>query len=182
MTCIVGFVEGNNVWIGGDSATVGGYDLTVKDNPKVFRNGDMLIGVCGSPRVSQVLRYALNAPDHDPRIELDKYLATYWIDAVRSCLKDKGCAQNDKGEDAAAGWSAWLVGYKGQLRVVWSDYQVVTPADGYFAIGCGGPIARGALYAASHLPARERVELALQAAERCSAGVRGPFHIECLTE
>lgn len=39
MTCIVGVVEGHTVWMGGDSAGVGGYALTVRADQKVFRNG-----------------------------------------------------------------------------------------------------------------------------------------------
>ena len=42
MTCIVGLVEKGNVYIGGDSAGVGGYSLTVRADRKVFRNGDFV--------------------------------------------------------------------------------------------------------------------------------------------
>ncbi len=37
MTCIVGLVEGNTVWMGGDSAGLGGYDLT-KEKHGHFQN------------------------------------------------------------------------------------------------------------------------------------------------
>jgi hypothetical protein len=63
------------------------------------------------------------------------------------------------------------------------DYQVGLAADQFDAAGCGEQIARGALYATQDVPllGHERVELALQAAERHSAGVRAPFHIMSLT-
>ena len=42
MTCIAGFVENGTVWMGADSAGVGGDDgLTVRADRKLFRNGPM---------------------------------------------------------------------------------------------------------------------------------------------
>lgn len=178
MTCIVGFVEGNTVWMGGDSAGVGGYDLTVRADQKVFRNGPMLFGFTTSFRMGQLLRYALTVPDHDPRVEVEKYMTTAFIDAVRECLKTHGWASKDKESEQGG---VFLVGYKGRLFYIGSDYQVGLPADGYDAVGCGEQIARGALFASTHLLGKERLEIALLAAERCSTGVRGPFHIESLS-
>ena len=54
--------------------------------------------------------------------------------------------------------------------------------DPFYAVGCADNIALGAMYATQGkgMNPEERVRLALQAAERYSAGVRGPFAIECL--
>jgi ATP-dependent protease HslVU (ClpYQ) peptidase subunit len=177
MTCIVGFVEGDTVWIGGDSAGVAGLDMTVRADQKVFRNGPMLFGFTSSFRMGQLLRYALTVPDHDPRVEIDKYMATTFIDAVRACLKSHGWAEKEKEQESGG---CFLVGYKGRLFYIGSDYQVGTPLDAFDAVGCGYQVARGALFASRDVVGRSRVELALLAAERCSAGVRGPFHIEAL--
>ena len=176
MTCIVGFVEGNTVWMGGDSAGVGGYDLTVRADEKVFRNGPMLFGFTTSFRMGQLLRYALEVPDHDPRVDIDKYMVTTFVDAVRACLKNAGWAEAVNGQEKGG---HFLVGYKGKLFKIECDYQVGKSLDGYDATGCGEQIARGALYATEGgvVAGRERAELALRAAERCSAGVRGPFHV-----
>lgn len=177
MTCIVGLVEGDTVWMGGDSAGVAGLDLTVRSDVKVFRNGPMLFGFTTSFRMGQLLRYALRVPDHDPRTPDDKYMVTTFIDAVRECLKSHGWAERDKDQERGG---CFLVGYKGKLYGVHDDYQVGVAADGYDAVGCGEAFARGALFASEHLSGQQRAELALRAAERCSAGVRGPFHIESL--
>jgi ATP-dependent protease HslVU (ClpYQ) peptidase subunit len=177
MTCIAGVVDGGTVWIGGDSAGVGGYDLTVRSDQKVFRNGPMIFGFTSSFRMGQLLRWALTVPDHDPRVEPEKYMTTVFVDAVRECLKARGFA---KCENQVETGGTFLVGYKGQLFHVDDDYQVGIPADGFYAVGCGGDIARGALFATDHLPGDERIRKALAAAERCSAGVRGPFHLESL--
>lgn len=179
MTCIVGFVEGNTIWIGGDSAGVGGLSLTVRADQKVFRNDGMLFGFTTSFRMGQLLRYALKIPDHDPRVDIEQYMATCFIDAVRDCLKTHGCARKESETEHGG---TFLVGYKSRLFAIYDDYQIEDSANGYNAVGCGGEIARGALFASSGISGRERAELALRAAEQHSAGVRGPFHIEALTE
>src|SRR5688500_17161460 len=177
MTCIVGFVEGGTVWMGADSAGVSGWDLTVRADQKVFRNGHMLFGFTTSFRMGQLLRYALTVPYHDPSVDVQCYMATTFINAVRQCLKDHGYAKKENEQESGG---AFLVAYKGQLFNVGSDYQVGMPLDGYDACGCGDQVARGALFAASGITGRARAEIALKAAERCSAGVRGPFEIMSL--
>ena len=177
MTCIVGFIEGDDIWMGGDSAAASGWSLTVRADQKVFRNDSMLFGFTTSFRMGQLLRFALKIPDHDPRLEIEKYMTTCFIDAVRECLKAHGWASKEKESEQGG---SFLVGYKGKLFRVDGDYQVGIPADGYDAVGCGGDIARGALFATPHLSGLSRADMALRAAERCSAGVRGPFHIEVL--
>lgn len=177
MTCIVGFVEGDTVWMGGDSAGVGGYSLSVRADQKVFRNGPMIFGFTTSFRMGQLLRYALKVPDHDPRVEVERYMSTTFIDAVRECLKANGCAK--KCNEVEEG-GTFLVGYKGHLFYIGEDYQVGISVDGFDAVGCGGDIARGALFATPHLSGMERMGIALSAAERCCAGVRAPFCVDSL--
>ncbi len=177
MTCIVGFVEGGTVWMAGDSAGVGGLDLAVRADLKVFRNGPMIFGFTSSFRMGQLLRYALTVPDHDPRVDLNKYMATTFVDAVRECLKTHGWAEKDKEQERGG---TFMVGYQGKLFVIEADYQVGEPLDGFYAVGCGDQVARGALFATPTMKGKARCELALQAAERCSAGVRGPFVVESL--
>lgn len=177
MTCIVGFVEGDKVWMGGDSAGVGGWSLTVRADSKVFRNGPMLFGFTSSFRMGQLLRYALKVPHHELDVDTDRYMATTFIDAVRECLKAHGAAKKTNEVEECG---QFLVAYKGQLFCVHDDYQVARSLDSFDAVGCGHEIAKGALFTTSHLIGRDRAQMALQAAERFSAGVRAPFHIEAL--
>lgn len=181
MTCIVGWVDDGRIVMGGDSAGVAGYSLTVRADTKVFRNGPMLFGFTDSFRMGDLLRFSLTIPDHDPRVDDRKYLATTFVDAVRACLKTGGFAS--KNNEVERGGN-FLLGYKGRIYEIGSDYQVGAPLDGYAAVGCGFEIALGALYALRSVravDARERVETALAAAERFSAGVRRPFHLEELS-
>lgn len=177
MTCIAGFVEDGTVWIGGDSAGVGGWDLTVRADQKVFRNGPMLFGFTSSFRMGQLLRHALTVPQRHPDTDIDKWMVTTFMDAVRECLKSHGWAEKDKEQEKGG---TFLIGYQGRLFHVADDYQVGVPKDGFDACGCGGQVARGALFATSHLKGKERLALVLSAAEHSSAGVRGPFHMDSI--
>jgi len=172
VTAIVGIAERGGVHIGGDSAGVAGLSLTVRADTKVFRKQGYLFGFTTSFRMGQLIRYSLDLPK--PKGRLDRFMATKFIDSVRSCLKSGGWARKDNEREEGG---TFLVGTHGQLFTVYEDYQVAQAADGFAAVGCGDQIALGALYATagSGLKPRKRLELALQAAERFSAGVRGPF-------
>lgn len=178
MTCIVGLAEGERVWMGGDAATTNGWDLQVLASPKVFRNGPLLIGGTGEIRITQVLRYALKPPAHPDGIAVEEYLSTAFVDATREAFKQAGYAKKDNEQEAHNG--ALLVAYRGVVATLDSRYGVSVAAGGYDAVGCGSSFALGVLYATDGLPGKHRVRLALEAAERFSAGVRGPFTIECL--
>lgn len=172
MTAIVGLVHGGAVHIGGDSAGVSGWSLTVRADAKVFTNGPYVMGFTTSFRMGQLLRYALKAPEPDG--DLEAFMATTFVDAARDALKAGGWAKKDSEREEGG---IFLVGVQGRLFCIESDYQVAEAVDGYAAIGCGEEIALGVLYATtrSRMAPQKRIRLALEAAERFSAGVRGPF-------
>jgi ATP-dependent protease HslVU (ClpYQ) peptidase subunit len=179
VTCIVGFTDGPNVVIGGDSAGIAGYDLSVRADQKVFRNGDFIMGFTSSFRMGQLLRYKFNPPKRYPEQDVYAYMVTDFIDRVRSCFKDGGYATT---KDSAEHGGTFLVGYAGRLFRVDSDYQVGENTVPYDACGCGEAYALGAINALHRydkdLAPKEYVLYGLSAAEDSSAGVRGPFHVE----
>lgn len=181
MTCIAGLVDKDGgVWIGADSAGVNGYlDLSVRKDPKVFRNSDFLIGGTSSFRMLQLLHYAFVPPAYYPErdTDLDKFMVISVVDAFRACLKNGGYATSNQGQESGG---QFLVGFQGHLYTIDADYQVGEALCGYDAVGCGGDYANGVFHATPDLPPRERIEAALKAAEAHNAGVRGPFTIECL--
>lgn len=177
MTAIAGFTEEGKVYIGGDSAGVAGWSLTVRADEKVFRNGEFVFGFTTSFRMGQLLRYAFHPPTPKEDQDLYRFMVTDFIDAVRSCLKAGGYASKDKESESGG---TFLVGFRGKLFSINGDYQVGQSADGYDAVGCGCELSCGAFFAMKDwdMKPRDRVLVALEAAERHSAGVRGPFHIE----
>lgn len=174
MTCIVGIQENGKVYIGGDSAGVAGWDLSVWSDEKVFRNGEFLFGFTHSFRMGQLLRFAFSAPSRAENMEDYKYLVTNFTDAIRNCLKSGGFATTKDGAEVGG---KFLFGYRGKLYCMQADYQVAKTVDGYAAAGCGDSIALGSMFSTAGKAPRERVEIALNAAERLSAGVRGPFTV-----
>jgi len=175
MTCIEGVAHRGRVVLGGDSAGVGGYDLTVRADVKVFTNGPFIIGFTSSFRMGQLLQHSFKPPPVPKKPgSLGRYMVVDFIDAVRVTLKDKGWATKHNEQEAGG---VFLVGVSGHLFRVDSDHQVGESRDGFDAVGCGSEAARGALFAARHLKPEARVRMALRAAERCCAGVRGPFLI-----
>lgn len=172
MTAIVGLVQGGSVYIGGDSAGANSWQLRIRSDTKVFRNGPYLMGFTTSFRMGQLIRYGLTPPK--PKGNLERFMATTFIDAIRDCLKTGGWARKESEREEGG---TFLVGVAGRLFTVESDYQVGENVDGYAAVGSGDDAAMGALYATAHtdLGPRKRVRLALAAAERFSSGVRAPF-------
>ena len=179
MTCIVGLVDDGVVYIGGDSASVGGYDRSVETQPKVFRRGDLLIGSSGCWRTMQLVHYKLQIPEHRRDKQSDReWLCVDFVDALRSCLKESGLERKYDGAERTDG--LLLVGYHGHLDVVQGDYAVLESQDGYDAIGCGKGFALGSLYSTPGLRGERRVQDALYTAAHFSAGVCEPFMVESL--
>jgi hypothetical protein len=62
MTCIVGIVDGDRVVIGSDSlASMDDWGRERLDK-KIFSNGEYVIGVSGSYRAAQIIKYEVNFP------------------------------------------------------------------------------------------------------------------------
>ena len=174
MTCVIGLVHNGDTYLGADSASVSEQDVLIRSDKKVFRKGPLLIGFTSSFRMGQLLRYSLAIRKQKVTDDF-RYMATDFVDALRTCFKAGGYATT---ADNAEVGGVFIVGYKGKLYQMDSDYQVVTIEDDFIAVGSGSQIAYGALYAdRSDKNPRQRVLTALKAAERYNIGVRGPFTI-----
>lgn len=174
MTCIVGLVHKEKVIIGGDSAGSNGYDVTIRKDPKVFRNGSFVIGCTSSFRMIQILRFGFKPPKI--KGNLYKYMCTDFVDAVRKAFEVGGYLQKAREGDDKGG--CFLVGVSGRLFVIESDFQVGEPMDGFASVGCGERHALGSLFATPDLPPKKRVRTALKAATKFSTGVEPPYLIK----
>lgn len=178
MTCIVAVKQKDGrIFMGADSAGVAGLRLSIRADQKVFKKGSMIFGFTWSFRMGQLLQYNLKIPDHPKGMETYMYMVTVFIDEVRRCFKDGGMAT--KTNDAEAG-GVFLVGYRGRIFDIQSDYQVAERCDDFDACGCGADIALGSLISTEEFDAKMRVGIALEAAERFSSGVRRPFRIKSI--
>jgi hypothetical protein len=180
MTAVVGIAESGKVWIGADSAMsddMGG--IQILRAPKVFRVGNLLFGCAGSIRVMNLLR-AITWPKHPRGVSAYDYVAVHVSLTIRKALHEAGalCRAYEGAPDEMPEYSELLVGYKGNLFRMQSDFSVVEAADDCDAAGLG---------AASALPLLEgtgepkaRIISALKSAAKRNWSVRGPFKVEVI--
>jgi len=179
MTCIVGLIdkENNKVYIGGDSAGANSdYTLQIRKDPKVFINGNFLIGFTTSFRMGQLLMFN-KLVDRNQYNESDyEYLVQEFIPTIKKIFKDEGFSEIKENKEKGGNF---LVAYKNNLYVIESNYQVIELYDNYYAIGCGGNYALGSLHTTKdmNMLLTDRIINALEAAEHHSAGVKAPFNI-----
>jgi ATP-dependent protease HslVU (ClpYQ) peptidase subunit len=182
MTCVVAIVDGSTVWMGADSLGVSGHETVMRRDEKVFALGSgpdsMIVGFAGSFRMGQALRYGFVPPEHPDGMDEHEYMVLLFVEAVRERFTKAGFNRTENGVDSGG---FFLVGYRGRLFSVESDYQVGEPAITYFAIGSGAQIALGSLYSTDPdtLTPRERLIWALEAASAFNASVGGDFRIGC---
>jgi hypothetical protein len=179
MTCIVGFVEDNKVYIGSDSCGSNHVSWASYENHKVFEVGDFLIGCTTSFRMIDLLTYSLVGCVQRSEDSDDKFIRTSFINSVKTCFDDGGFgSDNDGGE--------FLLGYKGRLYQVQGDFSVLNCPKWGMSVGSGTDAARGSLYTTDmmvkehgHVFTPEyRIKKALEAAEAVIPSVRGPFIIK----
>ena len=180
MTCIVAAkAKDGSIVMGADSAGSDSWSLIVLKDPKIYRVGSMLIGFTSSYRMGQLLGHSLSLPEHHADVPLEKYMATTFMDAVRSCLKNGGYA---KTENSVESGGTFLAAYKGRIFQVQENFSVVENGRDYDSCGSGFMLALGSLYATVEMKdTKKRVELALDAAESFCASVRGPMRVEVLS-
>lgn len=174
MTCIVGIADQGKVYIGGDSAGVLDYSISVRADTKVFTLGPWVFGFAGSFRMGQLLHHTF-APKPPPSRGLDRFMVAQFIPGVMDCLKTGKWLTNINGQREGG---TFLVGTQGRIFCVDGDFQVGETRDEYTAIGCGEDIAFGSLFSTRGQSPRKRIKTALDAAAHHSAGVTGPFVIK----
>lgn len=182
MTCIVGLEIAGGVIIGGDSAAISGRDRTVTRLAKVFQWGEFLFGYTSSFRMGQLLQYRLTVdPQTSERSDLE-YLSTVFVDKLRECLQNGGYKITKDGQEEGGNF---LLGYRGKLYSIESDFHVNSSEDGYMAVGCGANYALGSLHSTglggnSWATPEARVIMALEAAGHFSTGVFPPYYAKTI--
>jgi ATP-dependent protease HslVU (ClpYQ) peptidase subunit len=177
MTAIVGLVADGEVWLGADSAAIGGNLVSTRTpaDAKLAMVGPLLVATAGNHRGWQVLRHHFEVPAREEGLDALAYLV-HVADALRDAFRAHGVGNiGAEGEESP---SIFLIGYEGRLFEMYGDFQISEFAEGYHAMGGGEAVALGALYATPALRPRVRPEVALEAAEQHCVEVRRPFIIE----
>jgi ATP-dependent protease HslVU (ClpYQ) peptidase subunit len=183
MTCIIGMLDKENdcAWIGGDSLGSNWANKSVYLQPKVFRNSifkNVIMGSTTTFRHIDLLKYSENLfPEVDfyKKVELDhKYMVTKFIPNLITLFDNGIKSEVDRNKGAS-----FIVCAGNRVFEIQGDYSVLEPAFGFCSVGCGQDFALGSLYStrALDITPKERIALALEAAEQCGCGVQRPFTI-----
>jgi ATP-dependent protease HslVU (ClpYQ) peptidase subunit len=171
MTCIVGIVNNDIVYIGGDRGISNNDNILSLCRPKVMKNGDYIIGYAGSQGVGQ-LAHIMVPPACGKDVE--KTLRTTFIKSLKTIIEEFGPSNLTESETH----TDFLVGCKGRLFEISTNDWSVSELE-YSAVGSGANIALGSLYTSSlytYTPI-ERITYALNAAITLSPTCQGPVDI-----
>ena len=167
MTCIVGLVEKNKIYMAGDHIASNGYSLKIYNDQKVFLKEDFIVGCCGSVRMAQLLRYYWTPPSRNEKQTDSDYLFLSVIPDIITLFEKNGYLEK-KDEQKKGG--VFLFGYKNRLYRFQSDFSLLEDKRGLAACGCGEDFALGALEAIYQtqktMPANKKIQIALSAAEK----------------
>lgn len=185
MTCIIGLEHQGKVYIGCDSISLNGWAKDITAVKKVFRKGDMLIGIAGNPRQMQILQYFVMDMPHPASMTDEEYLVRTIVEQARVAFRQCGFTETDNGRETGA---SFLIGYRGKLYSVENGFQLCRSARGYTAMGVGDDFALGALqalmsedeYMVQSLPPEILLRRSLEVAGELSSGVCGPYYVEVL--
>lgn len=176
MTCIIGLEHEGSVYIGGDSAAVdNAHNISAVSEPKVFKVENFLVGYTTSFRMGQLLQYQLSVGPQRPDTKDLDYLVSAVVPVFRIVLKEGGYVKVEHNVETSG---SFLIGYRGLLYHVQSDFSVLRHQNGLDAVGCGAAYALGALAALRDEEPEKRIVRALEVAGEFSAGVCGPYYVE----
>jgi len=173
MSCAIGIISKDGIWIGTDSAatTIDGEKRPIIAE-KMFRKENFLIGYIGSVRGGQILKSKdfkcpqniLNLPD-----------------AIMECCREKGCLAINAEDQTNGHLCNYLVACKNGLYEILVDFQINQIAE-YTSIGSGSCYAFGSLFTTSksNLNPQQRIKLALNTAAYFDIATAPPFVIEKL--
>lgn len=178
MTCVVGYENNGEVYIGADSQGSSGWDKTDRADHKVFISHGILYGFTSSYRMGQILKY------HSTRLfspirEKDPfgYVVTCLVPMWRAILKEHGFTSIENNTETGG---SWLLGVDENLFTIESDFQVSKSKHCYSAVGCGARYALGALAAmedsVTDTP-RSKITKAINTSMKFSNGVGGDIKI-----
>lgn len=179
MTCVVGIVnEDGRITIAADSSAVDNNIVTRHARPKVFTKGEFGIGYCHSFRLGQILEFHFDPPPMKKKMtedEIVKYMITEFIPQMRVDLSINDYPTHD---DEKENWGV-MVGIRGHLFIIESDFHLSYDEQHYAAMGAGIEYALGAMHGMDTMGGHQNknlfLESALLAAERYCPYVVKPF-------
>ena len=178
MTCIVGLISNNKLYMGSDSQCTNGNQILPTSREKIFTIGNLTLGTAGDVRFNNIIKYYLDVPYHHNDISDMEYICTEFLGNLRSAIEGQKFSEEKDNVSSIPNYCELLVAYKNTLYAIWYDYSVVDFSE-YYAIGSGSDFALGSLETTKQLgiDPKERIELALGAACKFNVNCALPFNI-----
>lgn len=176
MTLIAAIAREGKVFMLADSFT--GYDnRQIQDTrKKIWITEDKVIGCAGNLRPALAFRYGFEWPQQEFGQDDDEYMRYAFPSALRDFLQENIPNDTHEGTDNSNLYA--LIGWRGRIWSLFSDYSVVETSESYDAIGSGAEVALGALTTLSpELSPTDRLQDAAVAAAKFIDSVCGPFTV-----
>lgn len=175
MTCVVGAVDGDGqIYMGADSSAVDSNIITRHALSKVFKVDEFGIGYCHSFKLGQLVEFCFSPPPLEKKMDepaMIRYMITEFIPELKGQLEAHGYPNHD---DEKENWSL-LVGIRGYLFTIESDFHLGYDETHYAAIGAGSEYALGAMFC-SQSSGMKLARVGLEAAEYFCPYVIRPFN------
>lgn len=177
MTTIAGLVHDGKVYMGADGRSTNGWQY-MDGAEKITRRGEMLIGHAGTVRAAQIVQYIFDIPEHPDDVSAERYFVAHFIPALRQTFKDEAYASVENNQETQESW--FLVGYRGALYSIETNYTARKERRAFYSIGSGSEYALGAFSATEGLAPEERVTRAVLAGINFDAASGGDVQIAVL--
>lgn len=180
IAAIKDYADDGGIYIGCDGVGSDNIQTRPAMNEKLWRQGGFLIGMSGSYRVTQVIRYQIAFPTHEEHISTDEYVHNIWVRAVIKGLQEAGCVENNNGLMSMGAASA-LIGYRNRLFTFQNNFSFIEEMDGIHAIGAGWQVCIGALKALPNKNPKKKLLRAMEITGAMQPGSIGaPYFVERL--
>jgi ATP-dependent protease HslVU (ClpYQ) peptidase subunit len=190
MTVIAALKADGKIYMGCDSIFMdtGSYQVVKRTSSKLVIKEEMVIGLTTvGCRIFQTLQFKLKLPSTKKlrNDQLLEYISTVFCGKLYKVLHTEGMLVEDTDSktpsEPSLSPAQFLIGVRDRLFQVGEDFDVAEIDMPFLAIGGGGEYALGSLEATTNLnetlPPDQHLLIALRAAAKYTAGVRGPFQI-----
>jgi len=160
MTCIVGINTGSKIIIASDRMASNGFTYG-QYSEKVFKKDDFIFGICGTPRIAQLIKHKFAIPKMKVGQIVDDYLYNDFTDSFIELIRDNNCAVKKDNVDIMD--AGVMFGFKDKLYTMEGNFQILSNNKGYDASGSGCYHAIASLYSTQDLniTAEDRLKKAI---------------------
>ncbi len=141
MSAVIGIKTKAGVWIGADSALTSDERVTT-GHCKLFKIDELLIGMAGSYRAINVIRYLFTSPPHLPNITTDTYIGSLLVPCLIKCFEENGIMNEGSYREEFQKSTEFIIAYQNRLFEIDCAMGFVELEE-IAAIGVGDDYAEG---------------------------------------